>query len=238
MHLHLPKPLHGWRAFVGEVGIIVLGVLIALGAEQFAMTIHQRQEARQADDIIRGELEFNLGRLQSRMQIRACVDRRIEEVQALLDRAATEPNIVTPTWISRPQFWTFHSSRWDAEAQAGRVALVEREKLSDYGIIYAQMHELGTEMMTEQADWAKLRTLEHLHRLDSAALFDLNATLQDARYRNWRFTLISSQVFQSAGSLKLHATPNRTAASHAICLPITVTRDAANRISPWSFGEP
>ena len=29
MHLHLPKPLHGWRAFVGEVGIIVLGVLIA-----------------------------------------------------------------------------------------------------------------------------------------------------------------------------------------------------------------
>ena len=21
MHLHLPKPLHGWRQFVGEVGI-------------------------------------------------------------------------------------------------------------------------------------------------------------------------------------------------------------------------
>ena len=25
MHVHLPKPLHGWRAFVGEVGIIVHG---------------------------------------------------------------------------------------------------------------------------------------------------------------------------------------------------------------------
>jgi hypothetical protein len=34
MHVHLPKPLHGWRAFVGEVGIIVLGVLIALSADQ------------------------------------------------------------------------------------------------------------------------------------------------------------------------------------------------------------
>lgn len=31
MHFHLPKPLHGWREFVGEVGIIVLGGLIALG---------------------------------------------------------------------------------------------------------------------------------------------------------------------------------------------------------------
>ena len=34
MHLQLPKPLHGWREFAGEVGIIVLGVLIALGLEQ------------------------------------------------------------------------------------------------------------------------------------------------------------------------------------------------------------
>lgn len=28
MEVHLPKPLHGWREFVGEVGIIVLGVLM------------------------------------------------------------------------------------------------------------------------------------------------------------------------------------------------------------------
>jgi hypothetical protein len=34
MHFHLPKPLHGWREFIGEVGIIVIGVLIALGAQQ------------------------------------------------------------------------------------------------------------------------------------------------------------------------------------------------------------
>jgi len=34
MHLHLPKPLHGWRELAGAVGIIVVGVLIALGAVQ------------------------------------------------------------------------------------------------------------------------------------------------------------------------------------------------------------
>ena len=36
MRVHLPKPLHGWREFAGEVGIIVLGVLIALGFGQIA----------------------------------------------------------------------------------------------------------------------------------------------------------------------------------------------------------
>lgn len=51
MHFHLPKPLHGWREFVGEVGIIVLGVLIALGAEQIIDDIrwHQKVERTKAE---------------------------------------------------------------------------------------------------------------------------------------------------------------------------------------------
>jgi hypothetical protein len=48
MHFHLPKPLHGWREFAGEVGIIVLGVLIALGAEQVVETLHWRSEIADA----------------------------------------------------------------------------------------------------------------------------------------------------------------------------------------------
>ena len=48
MHLKLPKPMHGWRVFAGEVGIIVIGVLIALGAEQVVQAGHQQQEAKQA----------------------------------------------------------------------------------------------------------------------------------------------------------------------------------------------
>ena len=32
MRFHLPKPLHGWRQLAGEIGIIVVGVLIALAS--------------------------------------------------------------------------------------------------------------------------------------------------------------------------------------------------------------
>jgi hypothetical protein len=39
MHVHLPKPVHGWRLFAGEIGIIVLGVLIALGARQIVQSL-------------------------------------------------------------------------------------------------------------------------------------------------------------------------------------------------------
>ena len=45
MHFHLPKPLHGWREFWGEVGIIVIGVLIALGAQQVVESARDRRVA-------------------------------------------------------------------------------------------------------------------------------------------------------------------------------------------------
>ena len=34
MHFHLSKPLHGWPQLAGEIGIIVVGVLIALGTSR------------------------------------------------------------------------------------------------------------------------------------------------------------------------------------------------------------
>ena len=102
MHFHLPKPLHGWREFAGEVGIIVLGVLIALGAEQVVEKAHQRQEGIQAEQVIRNEIGLNLGRLQSRRRIYGCVRRRIDEIQKLIDGASSSPNFVTPSWIGRP----------------------------------------------------------------------------------------------------------------------------------------
>jgi hypothetical protein len=67
MHFHLPKPLHGWREFFGEVGIIVVGVLIALSAEQVVEAIHWQKEVsefRQAED---AELANNLAAFRYRL---------------------------------------------------------------------------------------------------------------------------------------------------------------------------
>lgn len=61
MHVHLPKPLHGWRAFIGEVGIIVLGVLIALGFEQLVDAWQWRQKMRRAENSMRLELAEDTG---------------------------------------------------------------------------------------------------------------------------------------------------------------------------------
>ena len=61
MHFHLPKPLHGWRAFAGEVGIIVIGVLIALGAQQHVEAANWRREVADFRDSVRGEMFSTCG---------------------------------------------------------------------------------------------------------------------------------------------------------------------------------
>ena len=60
MHFHLPKPLHGWREFVGEVGIIVVGVLIALGAEQIIENWRWEEKVSSAQETMDNEIKNSL----------------------------------------------------------------------------------------------------------------------------------------------------------------------------------
>lgn len=244
VHPHLPKAPHDWRTLVFEVCIIVIGILIAIGLDELVDRKHERQEAVDAEEAIRGEIGYNLGRLRLRLDTRPCIDRRIAEMQTILDSAAREPNIATPSWIGRPIYSTFERNRWDVESQAGRVALIDARRLYKYAVLYAVMEDIEGEMKVEQTDWAKLRSLEHLHHLEEPALFELNATVQDARYRAWRIVLLITRSvdLQKALSSTERIEPirpiNRNPASSAVCLPITTPRDAANRLSVFPFGEP
>jgi len=81
MHLHLPKPLHGWRAFFGEVGIIVLGVLIALGAEQVVTDLQWRVKVDRAEAAMRLELaNDDAPQAYARILIAPCLDAQITRI--------------------------------------------------------------------------------------------------------------------------------------------------------------
>ncbi|HEY7006425.1 MAG TPA: hypothetical protein VH392_08065 [Sphingomicrobium sp.] len=237
MKVGLPKPLHGWREFAGEVGIIVLGVLIALGAQQLAENVQQRLEARDARAAVRGELEVNMARLASRAAQKHCVERRMDEIQALLDGAAKNGSIVTPGWVGRPQYWSMQTVRWEAISQGGRAALLPADELADYGTIYSWMRNINGMMTTEQADWARLRTLEHMSRLTPEMVFELNATLQDARYSNWRIRRWMVQMEPTEAKLRLRNIPNPLPATLSACIPMTTPRNVALRFEGGRYGE-
>jgi hypothetical protein len=236
--MHLPKPLHGWREFAGEVGIIVVGVLVALAAQQLVEDLHHRSDAREARESIQGELEINMARLASRTAQRQCIEHRLAEIQSLLDRGDGGATVVPPNWIGRPQFWTMQTVRWDAISQAGRAALLPAKDMADYGLMYTIMRNITGVMTSEQADWARLRSLEHLHRLTPEMVFELNSTLQDARYLNWRIQVWTAQVKPGEAELGLKKVKNDLLASRAACIPMSTPHDQAARESNPVTGEP
>lgn len=59
MDIHKPKPWHGLREFLKEFGTIVLGVLVALGAEQAVEAAHRYGEVREVREALRQEIQEN-----------------------------------------------------------------------------------------------------------------------------------------------------------------------------------
>jgi hypothetical protein len=60
MDIHKPKPWHGWREFLKEYAIIVVGVLTALGAEQIVVAVDRHEQVEQARAALRREVRHDL----------------------------------------------------------------------------------------------------------------------------------------------------------------------------------
>src|SRR3954463_12178193 len=84
MDIHQPKPIHNWRDFLKEVGTIVLGVCIALAAEQAVETLHNRSRAEKARANVHVEIARNIGLMVERERQEPCVRKRLAEVEGLV----------------------------------------------------------------------------------------------------------------------------------------------------------
>ena len=85
--MKVPTPLKGWRAFAGEVGVIVFGVLLALGAQQLVEAWRVRQDVRDFRETIDREIGFTLYTQDVRYVQIDCDLRRVAEVNAWLEKS-------------------------------------------------------------------------------------------------------------------------------------------------------
>jgi hypothetical protein len=112
MHFHLPKPLHGWREFAGEVGIIVLGVLIALAAESVVETGQWRHKVSVVRSSLMGELANDRARWDMDIAAARCANRAIDRLDAWSQAGGSNPMPPTSDINPRNFFW-MHSANWN-----------------------------------------------------------------------------------------------------------------------------
>lgn len=205
MPIPLPKPLHGWREFVGEVGIIVLGVLIALAFGQLAQSVHDRIAAAQAREAIRAEVRENLWWLETRGNYEPCINRMINQLGSVLARARSGEPTPLITDVDFPLHSKMTSLRWNANAEAGRASLFSEQELRILGNMYFTTDEYRDSQEQEEAVWARIGFVGGLQHFTPTDTHDLGVLLSEARYRDFRARLDVERGRQWAARLHLTA---------------------------------
>jgi hypothetical protein len=205
MHFHLPKPLHGWREFAGEVGIIVIGVLIALGFEQVAESIHDRRLADETRASIKQELQTGLASLSFRRDAEPCIGRRLGEVRQLIDGWGRTGDFKTPRWIGAAPRLGVSVPRYEAASAAGRLALLSSDEQFRFGTVVTGLRTFQDTQVKEASEWAKLRELsagpEALSATDRSVI---RAALQEASMLDYNMKSGTGQFLALAANYGLH----------------------------------
>ena len=81
MHIHKAKPLHGLREFMAEIGIIVVGVLIALGLEQAVESLHWNRKVALAEVRLRADLKDDSSYAAQYDILKPCAEAYLDRMQ-------------------------------------------------------------------------------------------------------------------------------------------------------------
>lgn len=158
MHFHVPKPLHGWRELAGEVGIIVVGVLIALGAEQLVQWIHGREDVAQLRAALNSELADDRARWEYMSAADGCTLKRLDALNAWV-AAAPDGARLSDVYPIVPL--NLHSSSWDIAKTSAATALIPLKERLTYASLYAALE-----------NWRDLLRNEVSNSQTIAALFE------------------------------------------------------------------
>jgi hypothetical protein len=159
MHIHLPKGFHGWREFAKEVGIIVLGVLIALGFEQVVQAWRWHEDARTTRQALAGEIEYSVLWAHERLAVEPCLRQRIGELTAKLHSGGSEwshapvvfgephdaigqPIRTVVPLVYRAPHRPWLSDEWETAKSNGVLDHMDRKDAHNLEFIYRNINQL------------------------------------------------------------------------------------------------
>lgn len=189
--IHRPKPWHGFREFLKEYGIIVLGVLTALAGEQAVEAIHWRGEVIEAREALKVELDHALGALNFTIAQSPCVFARLDEVDAWIaaNRAGKPMRLVRP--FPTMESYSYGTNVWDLTKAGQTAAHMPLQIKIDYATIYSG---LATTAKTSDEERAAIRELKD---------FDLTAIPEPASLPHLAGTVRSIRTAEGLWPLQL-----------------------------------
>jgi hypothetical protein len=208
----LPK---NWREFFKEYGIIVLGVLTALGGEQAVEAIHHHSEVKEVRAALEEELGWNFTSLKLTIDQMDCVSARLDELDRWSKSWASAPPIKFLRPIGVPNHVAFRSSVWRVSA-SDAVSRMPLEERIDYAALYDAFDNTKQQHDIQDQAWIDLNMYQQARSLSDNQLIQIakdiaviraldeimrsNYALMDADARKLHLVASDHPVFKSARS--------------------------------------
>jgi hypothetical protein len=186
MKLRIPEPLHGWREFAGEVGIIVLGVLIALGAQQLVEWANHLSQVGEMSARLRKEsLENRDGMNFDRASLGKALS-AVDNQISMLNGCKTPLAVTSLAPVQRPLVLLATDSAWLGVRDSALLPMMPKEVVDNYWKMDATgqqliplLHDVQLSFNDADAEIAALqagvadpqvcgRAIQSLYRLRSA----------------------------------------------------------------------
>ncbi len=161
MDIHKPKPWHGSRELLKEIGTIVIGVLIAIAFEQAVEWLHWRHKLGDADAAVRFELhDDDLPQAYARIVVRACLDTRLDALTAAL--AVDQPREAFRPLVQgyNPPFRTWDTNAWQTMVSSDVLTRLTAEEALHRSQAYNVVPAIGVINVRERQDTTDLGALD------------------------------------------------------------------------------
>jgi hypothetical protein len=215
------RPPHGWNAVAWELAIVTLGVLIALGAQQFVDDLHWRSEVASFRNAARAEVSTNLATYTHRRDQDRCMVARLVELQRWLDswRAGKPLKLTGPIGI--PTSLVIRTGVWDSRDAQTVSHMTLSEKLELAGL-YTEFANNEVHRLDERTAWIELASYDGATVLDHQDMIRLQGLITRARLRLTRMTTNAARFMKRAAALGIFPVPDPTWPPNdaAICRPI------------------
>jgi hypothetical protein len=197
MEFHKPKPVHNWRDFFKEIGVIVLGVSIALAAEQAVEWFHWRNQVQAAREVIATELAGSVADAIGRLRIEGCAERRLDTLAQILDTAAKSGALPPVGIIGATGYRQYPNGAWQGLIASQAATHFPRQQLADLAVVYGYVNKADEFSQTETTVWTDLDSMVGPgRRLDPPSEDRLRAALGQARSYNRSITLLGVRIIQ------------------------------------------
>jgi len=195
MDIHKPNAWPAWRVMLTDFVIVVLGVGVALAAQQMADWWRWKSDVAQAREVIASETALNLFNTILRIRSAPCIERRLDQVTDILDAAARTGSLPPVGNIGQAPALAWPRGAWDNVIASQTASHFPRQQLVNIARLYKAVERAESFNVMEREAWSTLYTMVGPgRRLDPASEAELRKALSTARLAN-RMILTTSAAF-------------------------------------------